>query len=415
MNKRIIITSIVLFLAMGVLSNKIEQVQAEQDSDKRISTKFMKNKEDYLPSDWAKKSISSLKKLGVLEDSINYPYKKNITREEFCELLYKSYEKRNIIEGQITYTNTFVDTDNKSVLLLRELGIISGTSNNKFNPSEFITREQACVAISKLLTLLGQYEDEENKITFADYSRISPWAIEHVKNVASLEIIKGNQNKEFIPKGKLTFEQTMVIINSILDLKENAYYKSDEDQGVVLYGMKDKGFSEAVIDLVLEQGFYEYVTLSSCSNGEIGVNEQNVYNIDWDKIDLYSDNIISDYNEKIFEMNNEWYTANELMKFENITKDELNECINYARYLPVLRFDKGIRIFKVDNNCIIKLEDGFAMMIKEAGCYSDCNSYEIKENNQISLKEFEENFQYYPVDVEVKDNKITQIIIYYTP
>ncbi|MNP14621.1 hypothetical protein D3C76_1069540 [compost metagenome] len=67
-----------------------------------------------------------------------------------------------------------------------ELGILSGTSKESFEPKRFIKREEAAMIINKLLQISGYRNVEESKTTLAPGT--SKWAEESVKLLIDLKI-----------------------------------------------------------------------------------------------------------------------------------------------------------------------------------------------------------------------------------
>lgn len=169
----------------------------------------------YTLSDWAEGSANKLKDIGILNDNTLYPYGRTLTREDFCKLLYSVY-RYYFPNKAISYKDSFIDTDNPSVLKLNSLGIIDGTSANKFSPNVAITREEVCAVIGRLLTLIPYKGSELGSISFKDSDNISSWAIDYVQKVSSLGIMTGSDGY-FNPKNSMTFEEAVVVCNRLFN------------------------------------------------------------------------------------------------------------------------------------------------------------------------------------------------------
>lgn len=175
--------------------------------------------QEYRQNSWSEESSRLLVNNGILDEEAIYPYQESISREAFCEMAYQLYVNQ---KGEVgTFSDKFIDTDNQSVLKLNTLGIINGKSENQFEPTQFITREEVAVIVSKLADKMGITTSLSNPITFVDESSISTWAKEYVRKAASLGVIKGNDKREFLPKNKITIEQTMVVLGNFLQQQQS--------------------------------------------------------------------------------------------------------------------------------------------------------------------------------------------------
>ena len=221
----------------------------------------------YKQNNWSKNSTNKLIDLGIIKEFAVYPYQESITREDFCNLIYNVY--CYFKNGDIEYTDSFVDTDNVNILKLRALGVINGSLANNFCPDNIITREEASVVIGKLLNLIG-YNSSSKTINFKDKSKISKWAQDYVGNIANLGVMAGS-NGYFMPKKELTYEETFVMCNRIIDLKNSDYTqkfkevlgKSYNNQTMILGNPNSKenfyGADYTTVGISSEYpGFYTY-------------------------------------------------------------------------------------------------------------------------------------------------------------
>lgn len=79
------------------------------------------------PSEWATKDIDIANAVGITYKTKPYYYHNNITREEFCELIYNFCS----IVGELVVDDghiVFEDTNNTKVQILNTMGIINGKS-----------------------------------------------------------------------------------------------------------------------------------------------------------------------------------------------------------------------------------------------------------------------------------------------
>lgn len=153
-------------------------------------------------SAWAKPELDEADKNGLVPDSLKgADMTKPISREEFAELAVKLYEKTTDKTAEEASPNPFTDTKNPEILKALNLGITTGTSATTFTPKERINREQVASMLSRAIRIMVPEADfkTEGAPTFTDQKDISSWALEHVKYMSKLEIIKGT-NGRFMPK-----------------------------------------------------------------------------------------------------------------------------------------------------------------------------------------------------------------------
>lgn len=117
---------------------------------------------DGTQSFWAEPEIKEAYDLFLTYPQVTNNFNKYITREEFCTLVIKLYEK---LTGQTpTYTdNPFKDTSNTKILKAFSLGIVKGVSSD---------------------TSAGEFP-------FKDADKIAPWALDAMKFAYRNGIMKG--------------------------------------------------------------------------------------------------------------------------------------------------------------------------------------------------------------------------------
>ena len=70
------------------------------------------------PSSWAVEEVSKAKNEGLVTDSVMMDYQANITREQFCEMVVKAYEK---ISGENAEAGNIYFSDTSNVEILNSL------------------------------------------------------------------------------------------------------------------------------------------------------------------------------------------------------------------------------------------------------------------------------------------------------
>ena len=120
---------------------------------------------------------------------------------------------------EITDFDIFSDTKNIDVLICNKLGIITGDTQNNFNPYSNLTREQAATILYRLCNVLKiDFENLKPTQRFNDYDKISEYARESVFKISNLNtpldefVMNGTLNNNFSPKDNLTLEQALVIL-----------------------------------------------------------------------------------------------------------------------------------------------------------------------------------------------------------
>ena len=152
---------------------------------------------------WALPEVNGASSLDLLPDILSgKDLTKPMTREEFCELSVRLYEKMTGKQVTPADSDTFNDTDNAQVLKAYALGITSGTSTSSFDPDTQINREQCATMLFRTIKLIkpnGDYNVASVK-AFPDINSISSWAVDATKYMNKIAIIKGDSTGNFMPK-----------------------------------------------------------------------------------------------------------------------------------------------------------------------------------------------------------------------
>lgn len=152
---------------------------------------------------------------------------KNITREEFCELVIGLYE---MVTGQpatpIDY-NPFKDTDNLSVLKANKLGIVYGVAQDTFSPNKPITLQEISVILFRTVRTFNpalaaniQYIEE-----LPNEDKIPSWAVDGIRFWSYLN----TSNNQMNLLSNMTKEQAQLLLTQFnIDLTEKGIIKSSE-------------------------------------------------------------------------------------------------------------------------------------------------------------------------------------------
>lgn len=172
------------------------------------------------PSLWAADTINDAVEMGIVPESLQSAYNKNITRLEFCQLAMKAYEVKTgsrIDENQIT---PFDDVTDDYVTSAYNMGIVAGVGYKKFAPYNSITRQEAAVMLNNLADVLGVEMPGRNE-KFVDESYFAQWAKEEIYNVASIKsgdtyVMAGTGEGKFSPWMNYTREQAVVTVYRLI-------------------------------------------------------------------------------------------------------------------------------------------------------------------------------------------------------
>lgn len=162
-------------------------------------------------SNWAKPELQEAYDNGFIPDILmGADMTRPINREEFAELMLVLCEKTTGKPVTPYAPNPFTDTTNPQVLKAYALGITLGTSNTTFSPDMLINREQCATMLYRTIKIMAP--DIEHSISgvkdFPDQEHISGWAVEGAKYLSKLEVIKGDNNGNFMPKAVTSSQES---------------------------------------------------------------------------------------------------------------------------------------------------------------------------------------------------------------
>jgi len=156
----------------------------------------------------------------------NFNPKKQITRAEFVTMLVNTLgiDASKFEQG---YTNEFKDVDDKHwakkyILAAQQYKLVSGVSQDTFNPNGKITREEMANILSKTIV------SSENQSLYAahrivnglkDKSNMSNWAKNGVEISMASKIMGGTAPGIFSPKAYATKEQAAMVLYKYLETR----------------------------------------------------------------------------------------------------------------------------------------------------------------------------------------------------
>ena len=229
------------------------------------------------PSEWASKDIDLAYAVGIADTNKDYIYKNNITREEFCELIYNLVV---LVSPDIEYfiPDSFADTKNEKVLKLNSLGIINGKTATEFAPNDYLTREEAATIIVRMVNKVVPMAATEMWFEYDDINEVSEWASDSIQTISNLGFMNGVGNNRFAPKDTYTTEQAIVTLVRVLE-SAGASGLLDENTSIGIIGGADGptsiivGGNTTVIEDEDYNKFYTEVTKNTTKVDKFYVDE----------------------------------------------------------------------------------------------------------------------------------------------
>ena len=169
-------------------------------------------------SKWAVEEVQSAIFDKLTTDKVLMDFQKDITREEFCEIVVNMYERVVKTVAEPAAIDTFTDTENESILKAYNLGIVKGIGEGKFDCDAAITRQEIATMLFRAVNVIApgaDYAVAEPKV-FGDSDKVDDWAKEGVDYFASKDIIKGD-GINFLPLDNCTCEEAIVLVKRIYD------------------------------------------------------------------------------------------------------------------------------------------------------------------------------------------------------
>ena|GEM_PF-1278415 len=164
-------------------------------------------------SGWAKPDIEAASLLGLTIPVQNSTFTDSVTREQFSAIAVKLYESLTGEKGVPASPNPFKDTGSVDVLTAFQLGIVKGTSADKFSPRALITREQLAVMLMRVMDQSGYQLPAGTAKSFKDRGKFSSYAVSAIDYLSSAGVITGLTATTFEPKRNATIEQAVIMAN----------------------------------------------------------------------------------------------------------------------------------------------------------------------------------------------------------
>ncbi|MNW47197.1 Endo-1,4-beta-xylanase A precursor [compost metagenome] len=172
-------------------------------------------------AEWARNVIESLASREIVKGTGEGLFNPNqaITRAQFVHMLISALDLKGTNNG-----SDFTDIPQDSwyvasVSIAKQLGIVTGRSDGKFDGNATITREEMAVLVYRAAMAAKLLDDVAiGKTGFTDEAAFSGYAKDAIHSMNDKGIIQGVGNGQFQPKGLATRAQAAKVIYEILNL-----------------------------------------------------------------------------------------------------------------------------------------------------------------------------------------------------
>ena len=205
---------------------------------------------------WAHREVDTLAMNGVIRgsgDHLFYPAN-SITRADFIVMLDRAYGMSDALErGAITSKGSFTDVPSsayysKSVIAAKAFGVATGTSDNRFLPSQTITRQDAMVFLKRTVDRTAFRLTASSLQSFTDADQVADYARQAVGELVGARVIGGVGGK-LNPREVITRVEMAVMLYRITHLDQHvdgAYYMARNDLVNICIG------AQSYCDVVIE-------------------------------------------------------------------------------------------------------------------------------------------------------------------
>lgn len=156
-----------------------------------------------------------------------------ITRQEIAEALYRttkmvyptltSGEWGNGAKARVMFDYADIDQNClEGVEFCISMSVMNGDGKHYLHPKDSITREEFAAVLTRYTKMLYQHNMIEEisqgttlEKAFSDQNEIANWAVESVAFCLNNQLMNGNQNGSFSPKGEITRAQTAQVLYNL--------------------------------------------------------------------------------------------------------------------------------------------------------------------------------------------------------
>ena len=185
---------------------------------------------DVKDSSWAAASIKRMSEKGYaggFPDG-NFRPGANISRAEFAAIINKinGFTEQEEVEFSDLSSSHWAYAEIRAAV---KAGYAGGFPDGTFKPNLPVTREQAAAILSNIY----KFENSAQSVTIKDLSKASPWAADSVLRVLASGAMGGYEDGTFAPKKPVTRAECIVILDRIVQKKEQSSNSQTDQQEVV--------------------------------------------------------------------------------------------------------------------------------------------------------------------------------------
>ncbi|MDR6550764.1 polysaccharide lyase family 8 super-sandwich domain-containing protein [Paenibacillus qinlingensis] len=182
---------------------------------------YDKKFEDMPDMDWALRAVQVLSAKHIIEGVTSSEFNPNgkTTRAQFTALLVRALN----LQQQDEVTSVFDDVKPdawyaQDVAAASQAGLVSGVTDQTFDPNAELTREQMAILFVRAYEYLhGTYASVQRKLdNYTDQSEISTWAVSDVNKAIDLGILSGTSNEIFSPTSAALRKETAKALYNFL-------------------------------------------------------------------------------------------------------------------------------------------------------------------------------------------------------
>lgn len=172
---------------------------------------------------WAEEAITYLYKneiiSGVSEDM--FEPQRSVTREEFVKILLVILGIKPQKSAELIFADSSPEAwYNDYISTAKEMGIINGVSENEFGVGQFIKRQDMALMLYNGIKDKIRTDAEKINVYFNDEADINEYALSAVKALSNAGLFEGNENGCFLPhKSAARAEAAKVLYEAALLMK----------------------------------------------------------------------------------------------------------------------------------------------------------------------------------------------------
>lgn len=177
---------------------------------------------DVPSSHWGYKSILSLYRQGIVSGTTENTFEpeRNITREEFIKMLVNTFDLYDEKAENIFTDVASGDWSEKYIASAHKVGLVKGRGDGTFGKGEFLSREDMAVMAVRCADIAKLSFSEDVETEFADETEFSNYALESIYTLSKAGIINGVGDDIFSPRTSSNRAMAAKICDALLELSK---------------------------------------------------------------------------------------------------------------------------------------------------------------------------------------------------